>query len=340
MNYLGSECPVCRIKLVKGQDIVVCPECGAPYHRPCYVQSGQCIFSDKHKDGFEYKIPKVEKVIPPQYFDSGKTENESGEKASPSPNTEGGNKQEQNKNEQEGRNGILCPKCKTVNDSQNIFCENCGAPLHNSHANPRPSSGQFAGFPGFDQNLKGEIDGVPKADLYEFYGPSADTYMYRTVQQHINNSKVTFMASPVLFSPFYFAYRKMWGWAALSLVLTLLFAVPTFLIMLADGGNEALVAIKPNVLEYLRFGADILNLLTKLAFGFFSLYFYRKSCVKKIKTLLENGYEGPHYREMLKKQGGVSQVGLIIMIALIFVLSYILSYFFGDSIMNYVFGMA
>ena len=35
-EYLGCECSVCRKPFAAGDDIVVCPECGTPYHRACY----------------------------------------------------------------------------------------------------------------------------------------------------------------------------------------------------------------------------------------------------------------------------------------------------------------
>ena len=34
-NYTGCKCPVCQQPFTETDDIVVCPECGAPYHRAC-----------------------------------------------------------------------------------------------------------------------------------------------------------------------------------------------------------------------------------------------------------------------------------------------------------------
>ena len=38
-------------------DIVVCPDCGAPYHRACYEKQGGCVYADKHGTGFEWTPP-------------------------------------------------------------------------------------------------------------------------------------------------------------------------------------------------------------------------------------------------------------------------------------------
>ena len=40
MNYMGKPCPVCSRTFREEDDIVVCPKCGAPYHRECYEEKG------------------------------------------------------------------------------------------------------------------------------------------------------------------------------------------------------------------------------------------------------------------------------------------------------------
>ncbi len=57
--YKEEKCPVCSVKFADGDDIVVCPECGAPYHRNCYKESGECIFKDRHGN-YEWKGEKQE----------------------------------------------------------------------------------------------------------------------------------------------------------------------------------------------------------------------------------------------------------------------------------------
>lgn len=36
MEFTEYKCPVCDKQFKKGDDVVVCPECGAPHHRECY----------------------------------------------------------------------------------------------------------------------------------------------------------------------------------------------------------------------------------------------------------------------------------------------------------------
>lgn len=46
--FIGEKCPVCHRIFLEDDDIVVCPQCGAPYHRECYKHVGKCEFKDKH----------------------------------------------------------------------------------------------------------------------------------------------------------------------------------------------------------------------------------------------------------------------------------------------------
>ena len=59
MDYKGCKCASCHKVLKEGDDIVICPECGAPYHRECYAAEGRCVFSAKHGKDFEYVPPEA-----------------------------------------------------------------------------------------------------------------------------------------------------------------------------------------------------------------------------------------------------------------------------------------
>lgn len=48
INYEGLCCPVCKSKLFEDDEIAVCPTCGAPHHKECYLKSGHCFYEQDH----------------------------------------------------------------------------------------------------------------------------------------------------------------------------------------------------------------------------------------------------------------------------------------------------
>ncbi|MGN0453468.1 MAG: RING finger protein [Ruminococcus sp.] len=100
MDCTKYTCPVCSVKFRKDDDIVVCPECGAPHHRECYEQEGHCHYEEKHGEGFDFK---------------------SEVKADDDINSED--------------NFILCINCGTKNPKTAKYCNNCGAGLYDEVTN-------------------------------------------------------------------------------------------------------------------------------------------------------------------------------------------------------------
>ena len=54
----GQKCPICKAYLFDNDDLVFCPECGAPHHRDCYAALGHCAYKDKHGTSEGYKKPE------------------------------------------------------------------------------------------------------------------------------------------------------------------------------------------------------------------------------------------------------------------------------------------
>ena len=99
MDYKGLKCSVCGKPFSENDDIVVCPECGAPYHRDCYAKVGKCVYTDRHGTPDAWK--------PPQH-----TEENSG-------------------------NVRRCPRCGAPNAKNALFCVHCGQPLSDENESPR-----------------------------------------------------------------------------------------------------------------------------------------------------------------------------------------------------------
>lgn len=57
MKYDNVKCPVCDEVFTAESDVVVCPECGTPHHRDCYLKTGRCHNDAKHSDGYTWVNP-------------------------------------------------------------------------------------------------------------------------------------------------------------------------------------------------------------------------------------------------------------------------------------------
>ena len=51
LEYQGEPCIICGKTFTEDDDIVVCPECGTPYHRTCWKEQGGCINTVLHETG-------------------------------------------------------------------------------------------------------------------------------------------------------------------------------------------------------------------------------------------------------------------------------------------------
>lgn len=313
MSKPAGDCPVCHKPFAEGDDVVTCPVCGAPYHRACYNQEGKCLFTDRHFSGFEYKPPAAEPPAPP----------------TPGAGDSAGQ-----------TSGMLCKNCGTVNESRNIFCESCGAPLHGQApraASPGPGYGPAygAGPAAPVMDLAGDIDGIPKSDWASFVGPSAPTYISRLSAQQSRKSKLGFMFSAFFVSTFYFAYRKLWGWAVLAGVSYLLFLAPSLALMLAEVGYAPMAAFSGETLNILATVTSYLSIARQLLFGVFALYLYRKDAAKKINALRATSAQAAGYRQLVAKKGGVSWVGVVVAAAIFMALYTVFYIYTGDAILNW-----
>lgn len=344
----NSKCPVCNQPLREDQDVVICPECGAPYHRECYRQAGHCLFEDKHGTGFEYRAPQAEPepqapgqaAPPPQQQAAGQGNANPGPGAPP---YTGAN---------QNTGGVLCKNCNTVNDSRNIFCERCGYPLHGRAAEgngspygpgvggnawPNQPYGNQGAF-GQDTMLEGEIDGIPKREWAEYIGNAAPTYLMRMDQMDQRGGKISFMFSAFIVPQFFFAYRKLWLWAILALVVELVVGSVNILWMVADAGVQVLPMLTPNVLYTMDYICSIVMIVVRALSGIFALYLYRKDAVKKMEKLRQECGESPMYHERIRKAGGVSVVGVVLLVAAVFVFSLLLLLLMGTDAVLALYG--
>ncbi len=60
IQYKGKVCESCKKAFEEDEQIVYCPQCGAPLHKNCWDENGGCPYSERHSSGFKWAPPAAE----------------------------------------------------------------------------------------------------------------------------------------------------------------------------------------------------------------------------------------------------------------------------------------
>ena len=215
-KYYGCPCEGCGEPLTLQDDIVVCPDCGAPYHRTCYEKLGQCIHRPAHAAGYEWKFPYEESQL--------RTCPACGERTL--------------------RDAEKCRCCGAVLPPE----EQEPSPVSDTTEDSFDYSRMYRQFGGtadpekefFEEAFGKEarMDGIARQDWLDYIGPAAPAYLAAYSRMQLQKSKISMSFSALLFGPFYFFYRKAWKPALSASALTVLARVCSllsFLLMLVRG---------------------------------------------------------------------------------------------------------
>ncbi len=311
MNYQGVSCPVCNQPFHEGDDIVVCPECGAPHHRSCYKKIGHCALQDQlHSKGLSWENPNDKKPEDPA---PALTPDENG--------------------------NVFCPNCGLSCRSDDNYCPNCRFPLKA----PQPSAphgrtvveNPFAQDPNAGDDINSifgaiyendQIDGIPVKDFIFLVRQNYAYYLrvFKIFSQRVK-AKV-FNWSAFLFNFFYFFYRKMYKVGALLLGFYLLSNIPSAILsyhmiqqamadpMLLSSFNFDLsglewLTLTSQLLMYARFGVSIYC-------GFTANRHYYNHCRQKINKLNSVAPRGgAEYYQTLACIGGTSLASVFLLMA-------------------------
>ncbi len=330
-DFTDMKCPVCGKPFSNGDDIVVCPQCGAPYHRSCYQQVGHCLYEDRHGTKDAWK--------PPQ---------------------KAAEKEEK-----------ICPRCGHPNRKDALFCELCGTSLakneQNSyqqpHQNPSAVNSGNAQMPyiAFDP-LGGvapteKIDDISASDLAKVV-QSNTSYYIPVFRNFVRDHKKRFNFCAFLFTGSWFLYRKQYkkGWtiASVLLILHALYQYVTYVVsypvmqslmnsagvasdaypstnqMIAMSGMISTLSANQQIALALPGILMIGILLIKLIFGFKANQMYKAHCVSVIKEIETNHPQTGVSSEktiLYREKGGVN-MALAMGIVLCYTLITYIPYFF------------
>lgn len=318
-RYANIDCPVCNKPLDDGSDIVVCPECGAPYHLNCYKKNNHCIYTELHERNEEWEPPLKE-----QKYD--------------------------------GKASLRCSRCGTINPDQAIFCQVCGNQVSNKNINQEQENPMFTPnlganfnneFPNSSMPLNPfispfagvspdeEIDGVKAKELAIFVGNNSHYFLpkFKMLSQTKNKFK-SINWGAFFFTGGYFLYRKMYALGIITILFQILLQIPSTLIAVNTWLTASVLDTPIFNMPRIEFVASITQFIVwiiRILCGFFANSLYKKSVYKKIAIIKEKNKQAGEeaYLNELRKKGSVAIkliTGLIIiyfsLISIIFAFSF------------------
>lgn len=307
-NYTGSTCPVCHKPFTPTDDVVVCPDCGTPYHRVCWPRDGVCVNAARHGTGFEWKPDGEADDGQPACPNCG-AHNPAGAHfcnhcGVPLPD------HPQNAGQQPGAQGGANAAQRPIYENPNYE----GPNPRRDNAAPHIDA-YTAGPDGLYRREVGPddpIDGIKARDWATFVGPSSLYYLMQFFRMEQTHHKVSLSFSAFLFGPIYFFYRKMWKLGALFAALDLLVTVPTYLSLLVLSHAPIVSGMSTEWLIPAMNVCAVVSWVVMLVRALFAGYWYKKACTDRIHAIYDRIPEGQDRQDMLALRGGVSVPAVVI----------------------------
>lgn len=315
-KYKGSKCLICDNTFTENDDVVVCPQCGTPYHRECYAKENKCINTKLHEENKSWTAEKDT------------VSDESPKK---------------------------CPFCGNENNPHALICERCGRSFiernstqsSSQHASEEGSGQQnnaFFTFNPLDKNCGLNPDeeiaeNVTVSDISDFVATSVPFYLLFFKKIKDTGRKISINIASILFPQIYFAYRKMLPMALLMVLIETLVSIPAVIIYMKS--MTASLIDMGYTLEFIR-SFDIqsssfqiissvcnyLSLIESVVLMLFANFLYYKHSVKKIRSIKAKTLSSEGAKEEIRHAGGTSFVLVFFTLAIQFAISVALIYIF------------
>ena len=304
MTFEHDVCPICAQPFVPSDDVVVCPDCGTPHHRACWMQHGGCAYSDKHADGFVWQSAAPEPTVAEQAAFT------------------------------------RCPRCGEECAPDALICPECGKKLGVETDSRFDYNDDFF-LRGVDADPADDLDGFSVREAAMFVQYRVNDYV-RKFGRIKNGRKVGWNWAAFFFSPFWFFYRKIRKAGALFmgilLVLAVFLAIPLQKVQqqslstlteyvtidettTADEIVSAITALDKTQQQkvqaaVLRYSRAILLYVGALFIPNFAAAIvadslYKKKIAQDVQSMREFAKNAQTFRMLLLQRGGVSVLGLI-----------------------------
>lgn len=309
--YEGLSCPSCQQPCLPSQDIVACPECGAPHHRDCWNEHGGCACAAAHGTDEQWSREKAAISSEPDPAENGAADTRA------------------------------CPHCGNQNSPYAEVCAACGHPLtaqswqsaEPSSFPPPPPAGTFheyAPFRAYQHPCGGVrpttvINGETAEDLATVVGPNTPYYLPRFERMGNGGRPLLWNWAAFLIPSYWSLHRKQYALGGGLLLFDLVYTVLNNLIFHAQFGSafvenaygQAAIDMsvvmqlletdpKAVVATALMMMLAVLSLILHFAIGLFGNRLYLSSCVRRVRRARESYPEG--YRAQLSLVGGTSFV--------------------------------
>ena len=281
-DFKKSSCAKCGEAFDENSDIVVCPVCGAPHHRECWKETGQCAFEEKHSEGYEWQPEKmyIGSVQLPSDQQSGSSEE-----------------------------SVICPNCGRSTKKSEKYCEYCGYYIYEetdpfSEDSVRNNLEEL--FP-FDPGET--ILGVPAGDIKRFVGNMWIYYIPRFLRMSHSKSPISFNFTAFLAHGFWFVSRRMYLPGILMIMgvagASIYQAYFASIISTLSGTRLALGSMISLILSGMEFLIMILS-------GLLGNRLYMNFCARKIKKinsqLTAKKASAEEFNSHLESSGGLAML--------------------------------
>lgn len=311
-SYINAKCISCGEVFTEKDDIVVCPDCGTPYHRSCYESEGACINTEAHQNNTAWE-PEYEKIS------------------------------------SESEETTLCPNCGTKNSSLNIFCDSCGSSLSADRGafgefnQSRPNNFGNSAIPPFATQVVVNdntplVDDVSFGEVRKFVGSNPIYFMMNFLNFAKAKKKISFNFMAILFPEFYFFYRKMHFTGLIMFFFRTIASLPTVVAMFAPSEKRLYeffstilgFTVTSTSLQNILLVSNIILYITMFVGGLLGNYFYYKKCINTIKKIKAKNLSEADTNTAIEEAGGVSKIAVCLAIGALFVVSYIVVYLMNN----------